>query len=39
MPVEFEDITVQWGSRPDALDMQMARWRQAVFQVSFIYFT
>ena len=28
----FNDITVRWGSQPDQLDLNMARWRQAVFQ-------
>jgi hypothetical protein len=30
--VNFEDITVHWGTAPDQLDQHMFRWRQAVFQ-------
>ena len=31
--IQFEDITVIWGSQPDQMDVHMARWRQAVYQV------
>lgn len=38
MVVQFEDITVVWGAAPDQMDIQMARWRQAVCQVSSLLF-
>nr|CRZ25819.1 Bm3463 [Brugia malayi] len=32
MQVNTEDVTVPWGRVPDSLDIQMGRWRMAVFQ-------
>ncbi|KAK6110195.1 hypothetical protein QQG55_38900 [Brugia pahangi] len=32
MQVNTEDVTVSWGRVPDSLDIQMGRWRMAVFQ-------